>query len=555
VDTVEPIGFRGPTFGNGGGRGQLLGIRESLDQVAKWITEELEDQPDDQTMLMDTIGNIYRSLGLYPEARALLESSRDIRRRVLGEKHRQVAISLYYLGWLCHDQGDYEAAEQCYQEARVILQGLAGGNPLEDSVKFNLAWLLTDMEEYAAGESLFREVLKSRIKQMGENHRDVAITRLGLTIALKEQERVGEAVAQGLVAWGYFRHQEVGKTATKVLNLMVQAVSAKRLGHNERAAASLRECVEISRQLLGEKHPHVTIVLTELALTLEETGRNDREAENCYRECLNIAGQTKGYEHPRVGQEMSYLAVLLARKGKHSKGEELFEKLLNRRRRQFGDGHLLVADTLTDFGRFLADYGDPDKAERTLREALGIFRKRNNLRFTKFYELCLNNLGTVLVRKCQYGEAESLLQESLPLMEKRLGKNYRKQMAPVLQNLAWALMNQGKHNEGELALREALSINGDISVKKAKDMVSLAGVYSRAAAVVAKDSTLAQGDRRKRAEHYASHAIKLLRKAQAAGYFANPGNVECLNRDNKLQQLRSREDFKELLNDLQRNAK
>jgi serine/threonine-protein kinase len=551
LDASEPIGFRGPTFGNGGGKGRHLSIRESLDRQAERITEELGDQPDVQTMLMDTIGNRYRSLGLYPEARALLGSSCEIRRRVLGEKHPEVATGLYYLGWLSHDQGDYEAAGRYYQEALGISQRLGGGGPLGDSIKFNLAWLLTDMEEYAAGESLFREVLDSRLEQMGKDHRDVAIARLGLTVALKEQERYPEAVGQGLLAWGYFRDQEVGKTMTKVLNLMVGAGVAKSLGRYERAAGSLRECVEIGRRSLGEKHPYVAVVLTELALTLEKAGRADGEAEKCYRECLDIAGRTKGYEHPRVGEQVRYLAALLARTGRYPKAEELFEGLLKRRRSQFADGHLLLADTLTDFGRFLADYGDADKAERTLREALGIYRKRDAHRFTKFYELCLNNLGTVLVRKGRYREAELLLRESLPLMEKRLGKNYRKQMAPVLQHRAWALMHQGRHSEGELALREALSIDPGITGKKPKDMVSLAGVCSRAAAVVAKDGRLARAERENLAERYAGHAIELLTKAHAAGYFLDPGKVEYIRKDTGLEPLRSREDFKKLLSNLE----
>jgi tetratricopeptide (TPR) repeat protein len=331
---------------------------------------------------------------------------------------------------------------------------------------------------------------------------------------------------------------------------MVAAGVAESWGGYGHAAGSLRECVEIARRSLGEKHPYVAVVLTELALTLEKTGRDDGEAEKCYRECLDIAGRTKGYEHPRVGGQVRCLAALLARTGKYAKAEELFERLLKRRRGQFADGHLLIADTLTEFGRFLADYGDTDKAERTLREALGIYRKRNTHRFTKFYELCLNNLGIVLVRKGRHREAGSLLRESLPLMEKRLGKHYRKQMAPVLQHRAWALMDQGRHNEGELALREALSIDTGITCKKPKDMVSLAGVCSRAAAVVAKDGKLARAERERLAEQYAGHAIKLLAKARAAGYFVDPGKVEYIWKDTGLEPLRSREDFKKLLSNL-----
>ena len=45
-------------------RGNTITAREVLDKGAAKITTELKDQPEVRATLMDTMGNVYRNLGL-----------------------------------------------------------------------------------------------------------------------------------------------------------------------------------------------------------------------------------------------------------------------------------------------------------------------------------------------------------------------------------------------------------------------------------------------------------------------------------------------------------
>jgi serine/threonine protein kinase/Tfp pilus assembly protein PilF len=551
LQASEPVGIGSFPFGESVTESRRLSVRQFLDKEGqKRVIEAFKDQPAVQTRLMDTLGNLCRSLALYPEAKILLESSRNIRQTTLGDKHADVANSLYYLAWLYHDQGDYEKAERLFQEALAIHRSKGNDNSLVDSLKFNLAWLLTDMEEYASAEQLFSDVRKKRRQQPGGKPREVAIASIGLAVVWLEQGRGQEALRLIPDILGLFQDEESGRRAIGIIASTVRGIAMRDALKMNYASAeeSLRKCVDICRLSLGDQHPYVTIFLTELALTQEKMG-DVTAAEKSYRECLEIAGHTNGYWHPRIVKQTRRLATLLARNGRYAEGERLFEELLQRSRQESEDNDRRVADALAVYGWFLAEYQDKNKAEQVLREALGIFGKTPS-QFTMFHELCLTRLGRVLVTTGRYAEAESLLLESRKLMQRRLGKGYPARSAPVLSDLAWALIRQGKETEGESVLRAAPRIDPSVFTEEPKDLVSRASIFSLAAAAAANDIKLREAERDKFAEQYAHLALELLRRAHRGGYFKNPAEIERLTNDADLAPLQSREDFKRLVQKL-----
>ena len=70
-------------------RGATITAREILDRGAERIDQELDDEPEVQAQLMDTMGLVYRSLGLYPDARGLIQQAYEVRRRTLGARIRR----------------------------------------------------------------------------------------------------------------------------------------------------------------------------------------------------------------------------------------------------------------------------------------------------------------------------------------------------------------------------------------------------------------------------------------------------------------------------------
>jgi tetratricopeptide (TPR) repeat protein len=77
-------------------------------------------------------------------------------------------------------------------------------------------------------------------------------------------------------------------------------------------------------------------------------------------------------------------------------------------------------------------------------------------------------------------------------------------------------------------------------------LYNLACIYSMAAVAVRNDHEVPEGERAKRAEQYAAHAVELLARSHATGYLKDPGSLDNMRNDPDLDPLRSREDFKKL---------
>ena len=94
--------------------------REILDQGSVRIERELASQPELQSRLMDTMGTVYQSLGLYKTSVELFSRSLEARRKTLGSVDPAVAESLNKLGYVLVQSGDYAGAETALTEALAL---------------------------------------------------------------------------------------------------------------------------------------------------------------------------------------------------------------------------------------------------------------------------------------------------------------------------------------------------------------------------------------------------------------------------------------------------
>src|SRR5690606_20874082 len=115
----------------GEARGNTVTVREIMDRGAERIARELTDQPAVQATLMETMGTVYMSLGLYDQAASLLQSALDQRRTLYGDRHLEVARSLHRLGEVLKLKAEYQPAESLYREALSLRRELLGTGHVE----------------------------------------------------------------------------------------------------------------------------------------------------------------------------------------------------------------------------------------------------------------------------------------------------------------------------------------------------------------------------------------------------------------------------------------
>ena len=109
---------------------------------------------------LNNLAVLFGKRGRYKEAEPLCKRALEIRERVLGKNHPDVAKQLNNLALLCQNQQKYEDVEKYYIRACAIYeQTLGPDDPNVAKTKNNLASAYLKQGKYEQAEALYKEVL------------------------------------------------------------------------------------------------------------------------------------------------------------------------------------------------------------------------------------------------------------------------------------------------------------------------------------------------------------------------------------------------------------
>lgn len=355
--------------------GNTITAREILDKGAERIDTELVEQPEIQATLMDTMGTVYTSLGLYPEAARLVDKSVQKRRELFGDAHPEVAASLTHLGEVQTLSADYADAEQNLRESLEMRRAAFGGS--SDEVAESLTRLgdvLYRQGEFDEAGTLFADAL--RVRRLLNEVPDAGIAESLEDIGLNELERgdYGKAVAYLRDALSMRRelHGIVHPSLGESINNLAWAEFST--GNLEEAERLLIEGLAMTRELLGELHPDLAAALNNVAYVLEQRGQY-QEAETNYRKALAMFRELLGDDHPEVARTMGNLAFVLYAEGERAMAIEQMRGALQIYREAVGSEHPETASTAAGLGFWLIDERSYAESETLLQESLDVRRK------------------------------------------------------------------------------------------------------------------------------------------------------------------------------------
>jgi len=431
----------------------------------------------------------------YVEGVEVGERLLEIRKRLLGDEHVDVALSKSDLAYLLGVQGDLDRAEQLYGEATDVQRAVLGSEHPDIALSLNglgaLSYYRGDVD---GAVGYMSEALAMRRKCLGEKHPKVAAGLHNLALVLTEAGRLDEAEAYSRDALELARmlHGDDGPDVTFELYQLANLLYEK--DEFEEAESLFRECVELEVEMYGAEHPEVAgtlnsigrvlhargeyeaaeerfhkslmmyrsffgddidvaIVLTNLANLLRETGEFERSV-TLQRKALAIHRKLLGDEHPDVAMNLNGLGATLQDSGDTAGAEELFREALAMRRRLLGDEHWRTAMTLNNLGNVLHKKGDYAGAEKLHRESLAV-RRRIFGDVHLDVAMSLGNLATVLGETGKYEAAIPLQEEALAIRRELLGREHV-HVVMAQCNLAAEYRSMGDYDEAESLYREAL---------------------------------------------------------------------------------------------------
>ncbi len=507
-------------------RGDTVTARGLLDRGTERLESGLEAEPAVRADMLNVLGKIYQKLGLYEQARPLLEEAKETRERLLGPRDLETAKSAADLASLLYDQGEYAPAEELARAVLgVQLEELGAGDTLVAVSMANLAAILDAEGDLAAADSLYRESLAINRRRGSPNAIAGSLSDLGVALWRQGKYAEAEPLAEEALA---LRREIYGGDHTEVaVSLLNLATILTDAGEYERAEPLLRECLAMRRKLLGDRHPHVALTLNNLSLLLRSEGRLE-ESEQANEEALAIRRETLGDDHPEVAASLNNLGVVLYLQGEWRPAADAFERALAIWRKTLGETHPSVLTGLNNLGAARREQGDLDGAERALREALTQRRKALGDDHPDVGQ-SYNNLAELLARRGDYEQAEAMFRRALTTWRSTLGVDHPT-VAVGLLGLGRMMSSRGRCAEAEPLLREARAIRekkldpSGVSVAYARlelgsCLVAL-GRFAEAAPILqASYSTLlgAKGD----ADKDTQRANRMLARARAA-----PGSAD-----------------------------
>ena len=359
-------------------RGNTVTAREMLDKGAARVDIELAQQPKIQATLMDTLGTVYMGLGLFSQARPLLDRAVATRRRLIGEEPLLLSDSLSHLGDVLTRQAQFDAAEQSYREAIRV----ESARPKDPASKVQLAnslygfgVLLAREGRYADAQKTLREALTRQQALYGAVHPDVARTLKDLAQAVEDGGDLNAALPlmQSAVAMQRrLRGSEPHPDLAEAINDL--ALLYQQRGDYDESEKYYLESMAMKRRLYGDKHPEIANALENLASAAQDKGDLAR-AEPLYRQALAMWRALLGDEHPEVAMALHNLASLQYTRGNTRQALASQRESLAIYRKVFPQDNPTVAQELNLIGFWLTMSGDYDEADRDIEEALAMRRR------------------------------------------------------------------------------------------------------------------------------------------------------------------------------------
>ncbi len=431
-------------------------LQEILDQTSARIGKDLTNQPAVEAELRATLGSVYSEIGFYDKAEAMERKALEIRTKLRGNDHVEIADSLLGLAGALHRQGKDAEAEATCRELLVRFR-----NQLDDrhvaTILRRLASILADREKYGEAEALRREALAMLKKSLGPEHRLVAEALGDLSFSLADKGELVEAeklAREELAMRRKLQGNENPDVAASLADLAALLIHQENYAEAEALA---RESLALDKKLGLHEHPNVAITLKTLGSALRHQGKL-AEAETSLREALAMNRKLLDAESPAVDATLFTLASVIYSQGKLAEAEAMYLEAVATRKKLFGEEDSMVALTFNQLGHCVFRQGRITEAETFFREAAAMLKRRGE--DPQDIAEALNDLANSLVVQGRLTEAEGFSREALATLRKTMDEAHSEDpgLVAALNELVENLNQQGKSKEAEPLAREALTI-------------------------------------------------------------------------------------------------
>jgi tetratricopeptide (TPR) repeat protein len=342
-------------------RGTTPDTRELLRRGTERVGRELRTQPLLKARLLDTLGGIHTELGLFNQARPLLDESLGIHERLNGQDSLEVAATLVRLGSLAQRSGKGDAVA-LFQRALAIREARLGpANAEVAEVLGKLGMTLASKGRYEEAEKMLHRALALHKQLWGD--RDPRVAKVLHNLGGIEYYRHRIPEAERLLKGALEIREATLPPDDPDLAGSREALALLRQdqGRPAEAAPLLERLVATSEKVYGPSHPEFARTLFNLGLARKALGE-DAAARQLIERALAIDERALTPAHPQLVQTLAALADLHFERGRYAEAEPLFLRLMKLRAE--GAHYSEWNQSLANWASLLRATGRGDEAAR-----------------------------------------------------------------------------------------------------------------------------------------------------------------------------------------------
>jgi serine/threonine-protein kinase len=355
-------------------QGANVTAKELLDGGSRRILHDLQGQPKARADLLETMARAYQHLGLKAEAETEFREQARAAEQAFGAGSVEASVALRQLADVERQRSKFTEAEADLRRALAIQQKTLHADSPELSHTFNnLGLVLQARGDVAGAEPLFRQAVAISRRYPSEIIQTlVMMSNLGAVLSDRGRYADAEPVLRDVLAE---RIRVLGANHPQVaLSTMRLALLLDRKGSWVESETLLRDALQRYESLYSESHPELLTAAVNLGLLLQKTGRF-AEAEALYRKAVDVGARASG-ETTEVANASASLASLLAETLRFAEADRLFERAIDIYRAKADAGSTREARTLEQRGITLQFRGRREAAAADFQAALAIRQRR-----------------------------------------------------------------------------------------------------------------------------------------------------------------------------------
>ncbi len=369
--------------------GQHLFDIADYDHAEHYLTQALTIQQESLDADHPDIANTHRFLGtLFRDSRSNLqlaqqhiEKALKINEAVFGENHLETASSLYELGVLYIEQGQYQAAYQCLERSLSIREQLLEANsPITAVSHSRLGAAYWYSGDFASARPHFEKALQIQEQALGVEHSQTAISyhSLGaLYLELGDYKQAQSYLEEALRIGILIREANHPLTA---LHRHLLGYTYLYLENFDLAQSYFEEALAVKREVLGPEHPSTAATISGLGELFVKMALYDPGLRHL-EEALTIRQSALDENHPAIARSLFSLGTYYQAVNDYEETLNYFLQALAIREKESATNYTDSAEVLTKLGEVSAQLGNIDAAQAHLSKAINIHETEPTPRF------------------------------------------------------------------------------------------------------------------------------------------------------------------------------